>query len=188
MFTVPEQFTNATKTAIDSQIAMMTSFGEKAFAHIQKVTELNLAAAKQAFVENTESAQQLLSAKGPQEFLTLATANAKPAAEKAMAYGRHLADIASAAQAEFSAGAESVMADSRRKVSALVEDVAKNAPAGSEQIVEMVKTAMGNANAGYDQFSKTAKQAAETIEANVNSSVSKFTEATDKVTARATKK
>jgi hypothetical protein len=43
--------------------------------------------------------------------------------------------------------------------------VTKNAPAGSETFVSAaVKTAISNANAGYEQFSKTTKQAVEAIE------------------------
>jgi hypothetical protein len=62
-------------------------------------------------------------------------------------------------------------------VISLVEEVSKNAPAGSENAVAMLKSAIGNANAGYEQFTRTAKQAAESIESNLTSAVSQFTAA-----------
>ena len=188
MFTVPEQFTTATKATFEAQIATMTAFAQKAFANVEKVVELNMTVAKQSFVDSTAAAQQLMSAKGPQEFIALTTANAKPNVEKALAYGRELAAIAAAAQADFSRDAEVQIADTRRQVASLVDDVAKNAPAGSESVVAMVKTAMGNANAGYDQLSKNAKQAADVIEANVTSTVSKFSQGADKAAATRTAK
>ena len=188
MFTVPEQFTNATKATFEAHIATMTAFAQKAFVNVEKVVALNMAVAKESFAETTAAAQQLMSAKGAQEFVTLTTANAKPNAEKVLAYGRELAAIAAAAQADFSREAETQIADTRRKVASLVDDVAKNAPAGTEPVVAMVKTAMGNANAGFDQISKNAKQAADVIEANVASTVSKFSQVAEKATIRTAKK
>ena len=59
----------------------------------------------------------------------------------------------------------------------LVDEVSKNAPAGSESAVALFKSALNNANAGYEQFTKSAKAAAETFEANVNAAVNQFTTA-----------
>ena len=188
MFTVPEQFTNATKASFDGQITAITAFAQKAFASVEKVVALNMTVAKESFAESTAVAQQLMTAKGPQEFIALTTANAKPSADKVVAYGRELASIAAAAQSDFSREAELQITETRNKIAALVDDVSKNAPAGSEQVVAMVKTAMTNANAGYDQFSKTAKQAADTIEANVSTTVAKFSQAAEKATTKASKK
>lgn len=188
MFTVPEQFTNATKASFEAQIAAITSFTQKAFANVEKVVELNMTVARNSFAESTAAAQQLLTAKGPQEFFSLTTANAQPAADKVVAYGRELAGIAAAAQSDFSREAELQLAETRRKVSALVEDVAKNAPAGSESVVALVRTAIGNANAGFDQLSKTAKQTADAIEVNVTNTVSKLSQAAEKTTGRAARK
>ena len=46
----------------------------------------------------------------------------------------------------------------------------------------MVKSAMGNASAGYEQFTKGSKQVAETIEANVNAAVEQITQTATKAT------
>jgi hypothetical protein len=120
-----------------------------------------------------------LAAKDPQEFFTLSAAQAQPVAEKAIAYSRHLASIATGAGAEFSKAAESQIAETNRKVISLVDEVSKNAPAGSESAVALFKSALNNANAGYEQFTKSAKAAAETFEANVNAAVNQFTTASN---------
>ncbi|MGH8807667.1 MAG: TIGR01841 family phasin [Noviherbaspirillum sp.] len=187
MFTIPEQFSTVAKANIEAQLAIFTALTSKAFESMEKVVDLNLNVAKASLEDSSIAAKQLLSAKDPQEFFSLTAAQAQPTAAKAIAYGRHLAGIASSAQAEFTRAAEEQFAETSRKVSALVEDVSKNAPAGSENVVALVKTAIGNATAGYEQFSKTAKQAAEVIEANVNSAVSQFSQAAEKTTSRARK-
>jgi phasin family protein len=188
MFTVPEQFSTATKANIDAQIALMTSLTGKAFEGIEKFVALNMTVAKTSFEESTAAAKQLLSAKDAQEFFTLSTAHTQPNAEKAIAYGRHLANIASSTQAEFTQAAETQIAETNRKVLALIEEVTKNAPAGSNNVVEMFKTAMSTANASYDQLTKTTKQAVDAMEVNFNNAVSQVSQATAKATPKAAAK
>ncbi|NMM36176.1 MAG: phasin family protein [Glaciimonas sp.] len=187
MFSVSEQFSSATKANFEAQIAMITSLTNKAFESIEKVIDLNMNAAKSSLEESTVAARQLFSAKDPQEFFSLTSNQAKPTAEKALAYSRHLANIASNAQAEFTKVAETQIAETNRKVLSLIEEVTKNAPAGSENVVAMLKTAIGNANAGYDQLTKTTKQAVETLESNMNTAASKFSDVTSKVSSAAKK-
>ena len=156
MFSIPEQFSNATKANFESQFAIFTALTTKAFEGVEKFVDLNLNAAKASLEESSATTKQLLSAKDPQEFFSLASAQAQPAAEKTLAYGRHLASIASSTSAEFSKAAETQIAETNRKVISLVDEVSKNAPAGSENAVALLKSAIGNANAGYEQFTKTA--------------------------------
>ncbi|HEY1151688.1 MAG TPA: TIGR01841 family phasin [Pseudoduganella sp.] len=174
MFSIPEQFSNATKANLESQFALFSSLTNKAFEGVEKVVDLNLTAAKASLEESSAAAKQLLAAKDPQEFFTLTAAQAQPTAEKAIAYGRHLASIASGTTAEFSKAAEVQIAETNRKVISLVDEVSKNAPAGTENAVALFKSALNNANAGYEQFTKSAKAAAETLEANVNAAVNQF--------------
>lgn len=187
MFAIPEQFSAASKANFEAQLALITALTNKAFEGVEKVVDLNLNVAKASLEESNAAAKQFLAAKDAQEWLSLAAAQAQPNAEKALAYGRHLASIASGVQAEFTKAAEAQIAETSRKVLELVEEVSKNAPAGSENAVAIFKTAIGNANAGYEQLTKTTKQAVETIEANLNNAVSQFTQPAPKA-ARAGKK
>ncbi|MFC5461553.1 TIGR01841 family phasin [Massilia niabensis] len=180
MFAIPEQFSNATKANFETQFALFSSLSAKTFESVEKLVELNIATARAAMESNSNTARQLLSAKAPQEFFQVAASQAQPAAEKAVAYNRQLAAIATGTGAEFSKAAEGQIVEANRKVIALVDEVSKNAPAGSETFVAAVKTAISNANAGYEQFSKTTKQAVEAIENNVNNAVTQFTQAAAK--------
>lgn len=187
MFAIPEQLSTATKTHFTSQFELINSLTNNAFANVEKVIQLNVAAAKTSFEESTAAMQQLLSAKDPQAFFALTTAQAQPASEKTLAYGRHLASIATGAHAEFTKATEAQIADASSKVSALVAEVSKNAPAGSESAVAILKSAIDNANAGYAQLSKSSKQAAEALEANIATATSQFAQAAEKTTSRAKK-
>ncbi|MGN6701650.1 MAG: TIGR01841 family phasin [Burkholderiaceae bacterium] len=192
MFPMSEQLSAATKSQLESQLAMFNTLAATAFQGAEKVIALNVNAAKASIDESAAAARQLLAARDPQEFFTLSAAQVQPNAEKALAYGRHLAGIASSTQAEFVKVAEEQIAENSRKVTSLVDEIAKNAPAGSENAIAVFKSVLGNANAGYEQFSKTAKQAVETIEANVNTATAQFTQAAsqavEKAAGRAAKK
>jgi len=141
---------------------------------VEKLVELNISTARSTLEDSSAAARQLLGAKDPQEFFSLTASQAQPNAEKALSYSRQLASIATGTGAEFSKAAESQIVEANRKVISLVDEVSKNAPAGSESFVAAVKTAISNANAGYEQFSKTSKQAVEALESNMNAAVSQF--------------
>lgn len=182
MFAIPEQFSNATKSTLESQFALLSSLTSKTFEGVEKLVDLNINAARATLEESSAVARQLLSAKDPQEFFSVTAAQAQPTAEKALSYSRQLASIATGTGAEFSKAAESQIVEANRKVISLVDEVSKNAPAGSESFVAAVKTAISNANAGYEQFSKTTKQAVEAMETNLNAAVSQFSASARKAT------
>ncbi|UVW27980.1 phasin family protein [Massilia sp. H6] len=186
MFAIPEQFSNATKSNLEAQFALFSSLTAKTFEGMEKLVELNINAARTSLEASQNVTRQLMGAKDPQEFFSVTASQAQPTAEKAMSYSRQLASIASGTGAEFSKVAETQIVETNRKVIALVDEVSKSAPAGSESIVAAVKTAISNANAGYEQFSKTSKQAAEAIENNVSAAVNQFSATARKATATAT--
>lgn len=187
MFTIPEQFSVATKTNLENQLAAIAALTTTAFEGVTKVVDLNISAAKASLEDSATAAKQLLAAKDPQEFFSLTATQAQPSADKAIAYGRNLAGIASSVQAEFTKAAEAQIAETSRKVAALVDDISKNAPAGSEQVVALVKSSLEKASEGYEQFSKSTKKAVETVEANLNTAVEQFSKTTAKTTSRSKK-
>jgi len=187
MFAIPEQLSTATKANLNTQLSIFAALSGKALESVEKVVDLNMSVARASFDETSANVKQLLTAKDPQEFFSLSAAQVQPAAQKAVAYGRHLAGIASSAQAEFTKAADEQITEANRKVIAFVEDVAKNAPAGSESAIAMVKTAVGNANAGFEQLSKVTKQAMEAVETNLAAAADQVVQATEKTTTRTKK-
>ncbi|TWC64620.1 phasin family protein [Herbaspirillum sp. SJZ099] len=187
MTTYTEQFSAAAKANVEAQIALFSQLASKTFEGVEKLVDLNLKAAKSSLEEGQATAQKLFAAKDPQEFFSLSSAQAQPAVEKSVAYGRHLSSIFSSTQAELTKTAEAQIAEVNRKVISLIDEAAKNAPAGSEQAISLLKSTIGNLNAGYEQFTKSAKQAAEVVEANVANAVDQLSQATTKAT-KATRK
>jgi phasin family protein len=166
-----------------------TLFGltNKAFEGVEKLVELNLQVAKTALHEASENASAALSVKDAQELLALQTALLQPSAEKAASYSRHVYDIASATSAEVAKVAEAQLADAQKKLAAVVDTAAKNAPAGSENAVALVKSAVAAANNAFESVQKAAKQAAEVAEANfqaVSNTAVKATQAGAKAAKR----
>jgi phasin family protein len=145
-----------------------TLFGltNKAFEGVEKLVELNLQVAKAALGEAADNTRAALSVKDAQELLALQANLLQPAAEKAASYSRHLYDIAAATQAEVAKVAEAQFAEAQKNFASTVDAAMKNAPAGSENAVALVKSAMTAANNAFESVSKAAKQAADVAEAN----------------------
>ncbi|MGZ9713733.1 TIGR01841 family phasin [Glaciimonas sp. GNP009] len=180
MFSNLDKFSSATKAAFESQFATSSALVSKIMESSEKAIALNIAAAKAYAEESSIATKQLLSAKDPQAFFALIASQAKLNAEKAASYSSHLTEIASSVKADLTQAAEAQIAESKSKVTALVEEVAKSAPAGSENAVAMLKSVVSNANAGYEQLSKTTKQAVETVEANVAKATTQLSQAAKK--------
>ena len=177
----PEQIAAANKAQFDTLFGLTN----KAFEGLEKLLELNLQVVKSTLAEGQENAQRVLSVKDAQELLALQASLAQPVAEKALSYGRHLYEIASSTQAEFARVAEEQYEDQNRKVQTLVDNVAKNAPAGSETAVAVMKSAITAANTTYETVHKATKQAVEIAESNFNAAASAASKAASQATAQA---
>lgn len=166
-----------------------TLFGltNKAFEGVEKLVELNLQVAKTALSEAADTTAAALSVKDAQELLSLQAALLQPTAEKAASYGRHIYDIASATGSEVAKVAEAQFADAQKKFTAVVDSAAKNAPAGTENAVALVKSAVAAANNAFESVQKATKQAVEVAEANFQAATSQAVKATQ-TAARASSK
>jgi phasin family protein len=180
----PEQIAAAQKANLESLFGLTT----KAFEGVEKLIELNLQVVKSTLAEGQENAQRLLSVKDAQELIALQASLSQPVAEKVLSYGRHLYEIASSTQAEFTKVAEAQFEEQNKKVQALVDNVAKNAPAGSETAVAALKSALNAANTTYETVQKATKQAVEIAETNFNAAAAVATKAATAAAARRSSK
>lgn len=180
----PEQILAAHKANVETLFGLTG----KAFEGVEKLVELNLQVAKTAMGEVAETTKAALSVKDAQELMALQAGLLQPAAEKAAAYSRHLYDIAAATNAEVAKVVEATASDSQKKFMAVVDNAVKNAPAGSENAVALVKSAVAAANNAYETVNKAAKQAAEVAEANFQTLTSSAVKATQVATKQATKR
>ena len=167
-----------------------TLFGltAKAFEGVEKLVELNVTASKLALQEAAETTQSMLNVKDAQELRAVQAALFQPLAEKTAAYSRHLYDISAATGAEFGKAFEAQTADAQKKFLAVVDNAAKNAPAGSETAVAVFKSAVAAGNNALESVQKAVKQATEVAEANFNAVASTAVNASKATTARAAKR
>lgn len=177
----PEQVAAAHKANLETLFGLTT----KAFEGVEKLVELNMQVVKTTLAENVDHAKKALSVRDAQELLALQVSLIQPVAEKAVAYGRHVYEIATDTQSEFSRVAEAQLAESSRNVQTLVDNFAKNAPAGSESTVAIVKSAISAANNAYESVQKATKQAVEIAESNFQAAASAATNAAQQASATA---
>lgn len=154
-----------------TNIEALAGLSEKAFASLEKLVELNMAASKALLGESISHLQALAGAKDAQALLALQSDLLKPLSEKATSYSRHLYDIVSGAGADFSKAFESTSAESQKTVTALLENSLKNAPAGSEAAIEVFKSAIIAGNNVVESAQKSAKQALQAVESNLGTVV-----------------
>ncbi len=154
----------------------------KAFEGVEKLVELNVTASKAALAEVAGTTQAFLGVKDAQELLALQAAMFQPMAEKTAAYSRHLYDIASGTGAEFGRSFEQQAAEAQRKFLSVVDNAAKNAPAGSETAVAVLKSAVAAGTNALETVQKAVKQASEVAEANFNAVASQAVNAAKSTT------
>jgi phasin family protein len=154
----------------------------KAFEGVEKLVELNVTASKAALAEVAGTTQAFLGVKDAQELLALQAAMFQPLAEKTAAYSRHLYDIASGTGAEFGRSFEQQAAEAQRKFLSVVDNAAKNAPAGSETAVAVLKSAVAAGTNALETVQKAVKQASEVAEANFNAVASQAVNAAKSTT------
>jgi phasin family protein len=160
----PEQLLAAQKANVETLFGLTA----KAFEGVEKLVELNVTASKLALQEAAETTQSMLNVKDAQELLAVQAALFQPLAEKTAAYSRHLYDISASTGAEFGKAFEVQTADAQKKFLAVVDNAAKNAPAGSETAVAVFKSAVAAGNNALESVQKAVKQAADVAEANFN--------------------
>ena len=174
MFATPERALATQKAAFDTLLAAQST----AFAGFEKLVDLNLKVVKASFEEASAKAQEAFGLKDSQEALAFVSGLAQPSADKALAYSKHVYDIVSGVQNEFTRLSETQLAESQRALSEAVEQFAKNAPAGSESAVALLKSSLATATSAYESVSKAAKQAAEMTESNLTAAANATIKAT----------
>ncbi len=176
MLTV-EQVMASQKANIETLLGLTS----KAFEGVEKIVELNLAASKAALAESAEHAKAMLSVKDAQELMALQSGLFQPLAEKSAAYSRHLYDITTGSTAELSKAFEGQAADAQKSFMGMMDEAAKNAPAGSEAAVTVMKNAVVAANNALESVQKAVKQATEVAESNFNTAAASAVDASKSI-------
>jgi phasin family protein len=176
-----DQLTAANEAAMNQ----LTQFAQLNLANLEKLTQLGLGAARETVEQATAHAQSLAGAKDVHEVIALNSAALEPVLKRAYAYSRTAYETAADANAEVKRVFEKQTADFNKAAVAALEEAFKYAPAGSESVVENVKTAFAAAQSAYDNLAAINKQIYDTVEKSVEANVETAKAATGK---RASKK
>jgi phasin family protein len=149
-----------------SNVEVLFTLGAKALESVEKLAELNLQTTKATLSEAAEAAQAVLSAKDAQEFISLQSSFFQPRSDKAAAYLRSLYDLAANAGSESARVAQSQFDAAQARLAEFVDNARKNAPAGTDGALTLVKSTLDAVNNVYETVNKAAKQAANAADAN----------------------
>ena len=176
MYNPTEQITEINKTSV----AQATKFAALSLEAAEKFTKFNLGAAKAVFAQSVESAQALASVKDVQDLITLRTKFAEAGVQSAVGYSRHFYELATEAQAGYSALAEESFGVYTKGVAQWVDSASKSAPAGSDYAVNAFKSTIAATTAAFDQFQKASKQVVSMADANVRAASANASKAVSK--------
>jgi phasin family protein len=150
-----------------SQLDAVLKLAEAAAENLEKLTDVQLKAAKAGFDEGVRTLKQLAAVKDVNELASVTAAAAHPAWDKGAAYAKSVYEVLVSAQAEFASLLEEQVAEFNKNTVVTLDAALKSAPAGSESAIAALKSAIQSANTVYETMLKAAKQLASVTEANV---------------------
>ena len=163
MSAVPQQFLVNQKASVDNLLA----FQEAVFSCFEQLVDLNLKVARASLDEAVQKTQEALEVKDVQEAVNFTASLVQPSPEKVTAYSKHVYDIVSGMQANLSKLTEEQIAQAQRQMDDTVEQLAKNAPTGSEGAVALMKSSLATATSAFESAAKVARQASSAAESNI---------------------
>ena len=178
----PEKLQNAQKSNLD----LLQQISAKVFEGVEQLSQLQFKTLRASSDEQFEGFRKLLAVRDPQGFADLQASLAQPTvqAERLQAFNRQVYELISGTQSEISKLAERQVEEGSKQVQELMDVIGKNAPAGCEPAVAVLKSALANAGSVYASAQKAAKQAAEVAESGIAAAAS----AADQATREAGKK
>ena len=175
-----DQFTAANEAAINQ----FTYFSQLTLANVERFAELSLGVARESVEQAAAHAQALAGAKDVHEVIAINSTAVEPVLKRAYAYSRTAYDTAAQTNNEVKKVFEKQSAELNKAAVSALEEAFKYAPAGSETVVENVKTAFAAAQSAYNNAVSINKQIYETVEKTVEQNVATVKSAATKAKAK----
>ena len=175
-----DQFSAANEAAINQ----FSYFAQLSLANVERFAELSLGAARDSVEQATVHAQQLAGAKDVHEVIALNSAALEPVMKRAYAYSRTAYETAAETNTEVKRVIEKQAGEYNKAAVAALEEAFKYAPAGSESVVDNVKTAIAAVQSAYNNMAAINKQIYDTVEKSVEQNVATVKSATSKSKAK----
>jgi phasin family protein len=184
MITNPTQFLELQRVHVNA----LNAVGRALISGAEKLSTLNVKAGRNAIDSATEAAQSFSGVKDPNELIALSGTSAQPSFEKMVSYTRDVVGIATGVSAEIGKVVEQQISDANRRVAELLDSAARNAPAGSEQALALLRSAVAAGNVAFDTSSKVSRQAADWAQANFTAAAKAATSAVNAASSATTGK
>ena len=175
-----DQFSAANEAAI----SQFTHFAQLSLANVERFAQIGLEAARQNVEQATAHAQALASAKDVHEVIALNSAALEPVMKRAYALSRTAYEAAAETNDEVKRTFEKQAAEYNRAAVATLEEAFKYAPAGSETVVENVKTAFATVQSAYNNVASINKQIYDTVEKSVEQNAATVKSAASRAKSR----
>ena len=162
-----DAFTAANEAAIDQ----FTQIAKLSLENAERFAQLGLGAARETLEQAAAHAQSLAGARDVHEVIALNSAALEPVMKRAYAYSRTAYEAASETNAEVKKALEKQAAEFNRAATAALEEAFKYAPAGSESVMENVKSAFAAAQSAYGNVASLNQRIYDTVGKTVEENV-----------------
>lgn len=163
MSAIPQKVLETQKATLDNLFAVQGQL----FQGFEKLIDLNLSILRSSLEDAASKSQQAINVKDVQDVVALTQSVVQPNAEKALQYGKSVYDIFSNVQLNLSRIAESQIAQGQQHVTETIDQLAKNAPTGTESAVALLKTSFATASNAAETVVKAARQAVDAADNNI---------------------
>ena len=186
MFTTAQEFSAFGQSQFDKAVRLSSIL----LASTERLANLQLEMSRKLLAENAQTLKQLSAIKDPKALVEFQSGLAQPNLDKAVAAAREVYDATLATQTELTSFVEEQVAETNKTVLDAIDRLAKNAPAGSDAAVQVLKNIVTSSSAAFENAAKTAKKVgADFVEASADAaetSAKAASAAVSRTTARKT--
>lgn len=177
-----EQLSVAQKASAEVLMTLMRT----SFEGMQRLAELNMAAARETFSSNVATVTKLASSKDMGDMARANQELARP--ERMMEYWRNVYDLVSAMQKDVTAVMQANYTQLTKSAASAIEQKKSSAVDGSDVIAGVMKNMLEQTNKAFDNMSAVATQMANMANANIQAATSATAKTVGSVTEIASKK
>ncbi|MCW3481170.1 phasin family protein [Neisseriaceae bacterium JH1-16] len=124
----------------------------------ERVANLQLELSRKVLADNAQTLKALTEVKDAKSLSDLQASKVQPSIDQAFTTARQVYDVAVATQNEITALFEEQIADLNKSVLTTLDQLAKNAPAGSDVAVNALKNFVTTTNAAFESVTETARK------------------------------
>jgi phasin family protein len=150
-----------------ANLGLLFEVSNQTVENFGKLAALNARAVRSTLEDTFDLAQKSMSMKEPEEWLAMQNSAASLMADRLQSYCVQVFELVSSTQAEFARIAKAQCETYGRQMKSVVEDVTRNAPAGSEATMTALDSAIAAANTLFETLQRSGQQVVEATRSNV---------------------